>query len=68
MKRDLPGLRFGVEVVGLQYNHGVLWYELQHDMQRIFCLKCVRDGVPGLNGVVGLVAEETASGLTPLKP
>ena len=62
LERDLPGLRFGVELVGVPYFLDALWIDLNGLNYRLFCLKCLKDGVPGLDGEIGLVAEQLPTG------
>lgn len=56
LKRNLPGLRFGFEFIGLPYLHGMLMPDWSVEYQRIYCLKCLQDGVAGIRGAIGLVA------------
>lgn len=67
LKEGRPGLRFGVELIGIPYRYGSLWVDMNGLKYRIFCLSCLERGVIGLDGVKGLVAEQFESGWKILK-
>lgn len=68
LRRDLPGVRFAVKIVGLPMSHGVPWPDVLGDEdQYIYCVKCLRDGVTGLDAKTGLVAVRNKAGWRVLK-
>lgn len=62
LKANLPGIRFGVEVIGIPVKHGMLMIDLNGLNYNIYCLYCLAHDVKGLDGKAGLVAEQHETG------
>lgn len=67
LKDGKPGLRFGVEIIGIPIVHQMLMIDLNGLNYNIYCLRCLREGVEGLDGKIGLVAEQIETGWRYLK-
>lgn len=67
LKSGRPGLRFGVEIIGVPVTHGMLMIDLNELNCRLFCLPCLERGIAGLDGAIGLVAEQEETGWRTLK-
>jgi hypothetical protein len=67
LRAGKPGIRFGVEIIGIPISHGMLMIDLNGLNYNVYCLHCLREGVEGLDGKIGLVAEQIETGWRVLK-